>query len=203
MKNILFRNGALPQTPRFNAFVSKGSEKSETMKKGAVAVRKEWLEDLVIDEIMKLLAEDEVLEELADRIFDIQNLETSASATIQAQIAEVEKKLNNLVEAMAQGIYSQATKRVLDELEEQKKNLEIDLFKAEVKNPFLTKEQILFALYNYRKLDLTTTEGRHCARVSSDSPMEALHESCSANSHGICRSVRKSNIRILPNIAHA
>ena len=124
------------------------------------AVRKEWLEDLVIDEIMKLLAEDEVLEELADRIFDIQNLETSASATIQAQIAEVEKKLNNLVEAMAQGIYSQATKRVLDELEEQKKNLEIDLFKAEVKNPFLTREQILFALYNYRKLDLTTTEGR-------------------------------------------
>ena len=61
---------------------------------------------------------------------------------------------------MAQGIYSQATKRVLDELEEQKKNLEIDLFKAEVKNPFLTREQILFALYNYRKLDLTTTEGR-------------------------------------------
>ncbi len=105
-------------------------------------------------------SEDDVIEELADRIFDLQNSETHASVSIQAQIAEVDKKLNNLIEAMAQGIFSQATKKVLDDLEEQKKNLEIELFRTEVKNPLLTKEQILFSLYNYRKLDLTTTNGR-------------------------------------------
>lgn len=43
------------------------------------SVRKEWFENLVIDEIMKLLAEDAGLEELADRIFDIQSIETSAT----------------------------------------------------------------------------------------------------------------------------
>ena len=123
-------------------------------------VRKEWLEDMVIATIMELITEDDVIEELADRIFEIQNVETHASVAIQAQIAEVDKKLNNLIEAMAQGIFSQATKKVLDDLEEQKKNLEIELFRAEVKNPFLSKDQILYALYNYRKLDLTTTEGK-------------------------------------------
>ena len=123
-------------------------------------VRKEWLEDLVIATIMELITEDDVIEELADRIFDLQNSETHASVAIQAQIAEVDKKLNNLIEAMAQGIFSQATKKVLDDLEEQKKNLEVELFRAEVKNPLLSKEQILFSLYNYRKLDLTTTNGR-------------------------------------------
>ena len=123
-------------------------------------VRKEWLEDLVIATIMELITVDDVIEELADRIFDLQNSETHASVALQAQIAEVDKKLNNLIEAMAQGIFSQATKKVLDDLEEQKKNLEIELFRAEVKNPLLTKEQILFSLYNYRKLDLTTTDGR-------------------------------------------
>lgn len=123
-------------------------------------VRKEWLEELVIATIMELITEDDVIEELADRIFDLQNSETHASVSIQAQIAEVDKKLNNLIEAMAQGIFSQATKKVLDDLEEQKKNLEIELFRTEVKNPLLTKEQILFSLYNYRKLDLTTTNGR-------------------------------------------
>ena len=61
---------------------------------------------------------------------------------------------------MTQGIFSSATKRVLDELEAQKKHLELELFKEEVKNPILTKNQILFALYNYRKLDLTTIEGK-------------------------------------------
>lgn len=123
-------------------------------------VRKEWLEDLVIATIMELITEDDVIEELADRIFDLQNSETHASVSIQTQIAEVDKKLNNLIEAMSQDIFSQATKKVLNDLEEQKKNLEIELFRAEVKNPLLSKEQILYSLYNYRKLDLTTTEGK-------------------------------------------
>ena len=61
---------------------------------------------------------------------------------------------------MTQGIFSSATKKVLDELEAQKKHLELEIFKEEVKNPILTKNQILFALYNYRKLDLTTIEGK-------------------------------------------
>lgn len=61
---------------------------------------------------------------------------------------------------MTQGIFSSATKKALDELEEQKKNLELEFFREEVKNPILTKDQILFALYNYRKLDLTTNEGK-------------------------------------------
>ena len=49
-------------------------------------VRKEWLEDLVIATIMELITEDDVIEELADRIFDLQNSETHASVAIQAQI---------------------------------------------------------------------------------------------------------------------
>ena len=45
-------------------------------------------------------------------------------------------------------------------MEEQKKNLNLELFREEIKNPVLSKQQILFALYNYRKLDLTTNVGK-------------------------------------------
>ena len=123
-------------------------------------VRKEWIEDLIIDNVMKYISDDNIIEELAEHILNIQSIESHTISVIKTQIIEVEKKLNNLIEAMTQGIFSSATKKALDELEEQKKNLELELFREEVKNPILTKDQILFALYNYRKLDLTTNEGK-------------------------------------------
>ena len=124
------------------------------------SVRKEWLEELVLDEIKELLASDEVIEELADRVYELQLQEDSAETMIQAQLTGVETKLNNLVEAITQGIYSSATKKALDELEERKRNLEIELFEAQTRNPVLTKEQILFALHNFRKIDISTQEGK-------------------------------------------
>lgn len=35
-------------------------------------IKKEWIEDLVIAEIEKLLANDDIIEELADRIYELQ-----------------------------------------------------------------------------------------------------------------------------------
>ena len=124
------------------------------------SVRKEWLEELVLDEIKELLSSDEVVEELADRVYELQQQEDNATASIQIQLTGVETKLNNLVEAITQGIYSSATKKALDELEERKRNLEIELFEAQMHNPVLTREQILFALHNFCKIDISTQEGK-------------------------------------------
>ena len=111
------------------------------------AVKKDWIEDLVI-------------EELSDRIYEMQTEENAAVAVVKNQLSEVEKKLNNLAEAIAQGVFSSTTKKLLDDLEEQKSNLEVELFKTQINHPVLTKEQIQFALYSYRKLDLSSQEGK-------------------------------------------
>lgn len=79
---------------------------------------------------------------------------------MQNQLDEVEKKLRNLAEAIANGVYSSTTKKVLDELEEQKLNLESELFQAKITNPILTKDQLLFALSNLRKIDISTQKGK-------------------------------------------
>ena len=124
------------------------------------AVKKDWIEDLVIEEILSLISDDEVIEELSDRIYEMQTEENTAVAVIKNQLAEIEKKLNNLAEAIAQGVFSSTTKKLLDDLEEQKSNLEVELFKTQINHPVLTKEQIQFALYSYRKLDLSSQEGK-------------------------------------------
>ncbi len=123
-------------------------------------VKKDWLEELVIDEILSLISDDEVVKELSERLYEMQENDSTAINSIQAQLAEVEKKLKNLAEAIAQGIFSSTTKKMLDELEEQKSNLELELYQAQIKNPVLTQEQIEFGLCNLRKIDISTQEGK-------------------------------------------
>ena len=123
-------------------------------------VKKDWLEELVIDEILSLISDDEIVKELAERLYEMQENDSTAINSIQAQLAEVEKKLKNLAEAIAQGIFSSTTKKMLDELEEQKSNLELELYQAQIKNPVLTQEQIEFGLCNLRKIDISTQEGK-------------------------------------------
>ena len=123
-------------------------------------VRKEWLENLVIDTILELITDDSVIEELAERVYRFQDVESAESIRLKAQLEEVEKKLNNLAEAMAQGIFSATTKKLLDDLEAQKKTIETDIIQYQIRNPIVPKEQLLFALYNYRKLDMSVQSDR-------------------------------------------
>ena len=123
-------------------------------------VKKDWIEELVINEILSLISSDEVLDELVEQVYDLQTREDNTVQVVQNQLDEVEKKLRNLAEAIAQGIFSSTTKKMLDELEEQKSNLEAELFQAKVTNPVLTKEQLLFAFSNLRKIDISTQEGK-------------------------------------------
>ena len=109
---------------------------------------------------MELLSNNNVLEELAKRIYEMQSEQSFAVATLKSQLEEVEKKLDNLVEAITNGIYSSKTKQVLDELEDRKKNLEEELYQEELDHPIVSEEQILHALYHYKNLDISTKEGK-------------------------------------------
>jgi resolvase domain protein len=124
------------------------------------AVKKDWIEDLIIDSIRELLSDDEALEELAGIVYEFQTAENTAIDVVKNQYDEVSRKLRNLAEAIANGIYSSETKKLLDELEAQKSNLEMELYEVQIKNPVLSKEQIMYGFYNLKKLDLSTKEGR-------------------------------------------
>lgn len=93
-------------------------------------------------------------------MYHFQQIESTESVLLKAQLEEVQTKLNNLAEAMARGIFSDTTKKLLDDLEKQKKNIETEIIHCEMRNPIIPKEQILFALYNYRKLDMSVQSDR-------------------------------------------
>jgi len=79
---------------------------------------------------------------------------------LKGQLADTEKRIENLMNAIEQGIITDTTKDRLAQLESKKKEIEIAILQEKIKKPFLTKEQIQFGIERFRNLDITTFEGK-------------------------------------------
>jgi hypothetical protein len=65
-----------------------------------------------------------------------------------------------MLNAIQAGIVTDSTKHRLNELEENKRQLEISIWQEEMRKPVLTREQVTFFLYRFRKTDITSQEQR-------------------------------------------
>ena len=124
------------------------------------AVKKDWIEDLVVNYTMKAIMNDEVMERLIDTLMELQKKESTDLPLLKKQLAETEKGINNMLNAIQAGIFTPSTKQRLDELEETKSQLEISILQEEMHKPLLTREQIAFFIYRFRKFDVTKREQR-------------------------------------------
>ena len=116
-------------------------------------VRKEWIENLVISHIMKIIFDDDLMDKLADALLEHLNQENTALPILEKQFADVQKNIDNMLNAIQQGIFTPSTKERLEALEREKSELSVQIIKEEMSKPKLTKEQILFWIYKFRKLN--------------------------------------------------
>ena len=79
---------------------------------------------------------------------------------LEKQLAEKIKEIDNIVTAIQKGVSSDTLLGRLNELEEQKKAFEEQLVKEKATSPLFTKEQFKMALFNFRKIDTTTKDGK-------------------------------------------
>ena len=73
-------------------------------------MQKDWLEDLVVRETMKLIQDDAVIDKIVQLIMDVQNQENTTIPLLEKQLREVNKKLDNLMKAIEDGLYTRTTK---------------------------------------------------------------------------------------------
>ena len=124
------------------------------------AIAKEKIESAVINAVMKKIMDDTLMEQLSYKLYDLQMQSNSILPALREQLSDVEKGIDNMLDAIQQGIVLESTKKRLSDLENRKKQLEIDIAQEEIKNPLLTREQIEFGLTRFRKLDLSTQRGK-------------------------------------------
>lgn len=79
---------------------------------------------------------------------------------MRKQLADTEKGIENMLNAIQAGILNESTKRRLDELEETKRKLELSIIQEEIKKPTYSYEQIMFYIMSFRNIDTNTLEGR-------------------------------------------
>lgn len=116
-------------------------------------VKKEWIEDLVVSETMMMVMDNDLMCRLVDRLLELQNEENYDLKVLKKQLAEVEKGIDNMLNAIQAGIVTAATKERLMALEAQKNELDERILQEQINHPILTREQITFFLYQFRKID--------------------------------------------------
>lgn len=117
------------------------------------AVQKDLIEDLVIQQIERIIWDDAYINQVADKAIEAQGKGNSEIPLLKRRLSETESGINNLMKAIEMGIITETTKSRLIELEERKKEIEIQLATENIKKPILTKDQIVYWLYRFRSLD--------------------------------------------------
>ncbi len=123
-------------------------------------VNKDFIENAVIKAVMEKIMDDELMEQLSYKLYDLQMQESSLLSALQTQLTDVDSGIENMLNAIQQGIVLDSTKKRLSDLENRKKELEIEIAQGQIKRPVLTREQIHFGLTKFRKLDLSTQKGK-------------------------------------------
>ena len=84
------------------------------------AVRKDWIERVVVRLTMQRVMDEEKINRLIDAILVMQEQEDTTTPALRSQLAETESSIGNILKAIEQGIFTPSTKQRLDELQKPK-----------------------------------------------------------------------------------
>ncbi len=117
------------------------------------AVRKQWLEDLVVNETMKMIRDDDSIQSIVDAVMILQEQENTVLPLLEKQMKDIENGIENLLNAIQAGVLTSSTKGRLEKLEAQQKELEIRIAEEKLAKPKVSADFVKFWLTNFRKLD--------------------------------------------------
>lgn len=143
------RNGTIH---RYYKCVTVKKRRGDCKKK---AVRKEWIENLVVNEAMKIVMDDDAIDAIVSMMMQIQNQENIMVPMLEAQLKKTETGIDNLLNAIQNGLFTASTKERLEALEQEKENLQLRIEKERLGTPKISAEFMTFWLQRFRKLDMT------------------------------------------------
>lgn len=126
-------------------------------------VKKDWIEDLVIQRTVTDILKDDVIEKIADRLVELQKAEAAESGTmlyLQNSLAEIQVSIKNIMTAIEKGIITESTKTRLTELEDEKRNVEIEIAKESIARRIISREQIIYWISSFKDGDITSEKYR-------------------------------------------
>ncbi len=118
------------------------------------AVKKEYIEDAVLNVVVAALTNEDYINQLIDALLEFQESENADLKILQQQLSKTNKKIDNMLNAIEQGIITDSTKQRLQELESKKKDIEVQIAQEEISKPKYTREQYQQFFNNAKVADL-------------------------------------------------
>ncbi len=109
---------------------------------------------------MKVVMDDNLVDIISDRILDLLSHESSKIPQLQARLKEVDGYIENLLNAIQQGLFNASAKKRLDELEEARAEIETAIYSEQLQKPEITKDHIVCFIERYRKINVNDLENR-------------------------------------------
>lgn len=103
-------------------------------------VKKDWIERAVVRLTMERVLNEEKIGKIIDALLAMQEREDVTIPALRRQLTETEKGIENMLNAIQQGIFTASTKQRLEELEKQREDLSVSITTAELQKPKLTRE---------------------------------------------------------------
>ena len=119
------------------------------------AVRKHWIERAAVLVTVQRVLRDEEISRIAEVIVALQEKEDTSLPAMRQQLTECEKAIDNMLNAIQQGILTRSTKERLEKLEMRREDLKLSILQAQMARPRYTKEQVVswISRFKYGNVD--------------------------------------------------
>lgn len=101
---------------------------------------------------------DETVDYIADRVITLSAKENTKVPQLKTRLKEINTFIDNLLNAIQQGLFNESAKKRLDELEAEKSEVEPAILTEQLARPVLTKENVLFFINNSERSTSTISK---------------------------------------------
>jgi DNA invertase Pin-like site-specific DNA recombinase len=122
------------------------------------AVKKDWIERIAVIWTVNRVLRDDEINRIATDLVSLQDLEDLTLPALRRQLEETEKGIENMLNAIQQGVLTSSTKSRLEELERQKTELDINILQTQLQRPRYTKEVVVDWISQFKYGDVNSRD---------------------------------------------
>ena len=129
------------------------------------AIKKDWIERIAVQYTVQWAFNDELISQLADKLVELQNAEDTSLPLLRKQLDDVSRGIENMLNAIQQGILTISTKERLEELETLREELKASILQAELERPKYSREGIVKWISRFKYGDPNNKEYRRRRKI--------------------------------------
>lgn len=136
----------------YSYYICNGRREKKCVKERAP---KQWIEDLVVSELAKIVNSDEMIAEFADRFMEWQNNQRHHEklSGLEQRLKQNEAAIKNTMSVIDSGLITDSLKSHLVELEAERVSLEAGIAKEKLEAPELERNAVVWFLERFRTMD--------------------------------------------------